>query len=458
MDFVSPIFQFLFFPLFILGYSFSTRRFKLVIGIAGSFVFYSWGNLQYILLMVGLVLFAYGVAYMLNKWRAEITSRYILWVGIFSVVVLLVVYKLRAEAAYPLGLSYVTFQVISYFVDVHKSNEFYEQDALKFSFYLLLFPKIPVGPIVPYRQIKTQLEDLRTDPQEMADGLRRFLLGFIKKALIADTLASVVSPIFELQSPVILPVYAWLVIISYALQLYFDFSGYTDMAIGVGKMMGIKFMENFNFPYLSKSISEFWRRWHISLSTWFREVVFYPLERHRFKWFGQQVNILIVFALTGLWHGLTGNFLIWGLFHGLVLVFESNVLGRKLRNLWIPFQHIYTLGVIIVGWVIFRSPTLDFAFDYLRRLAGDMNGVQVLSFDLTRPLPFIEPTFLIALALGVLMCFPWADWLYAWLKMQSRIHPFILRLVSDAGLLFVFLAALASAASAAYRPGIYGGF
>jgi alginate O-acetyltransferase complex protein AlgI len=427
------------------------------VGIAGSLVFYAWGNSDYILLMVGLVFFAYGAAWLLEKWRGRQQSLYVLWGGIILTVTLLVGFKLRTDAGYPLGLSYVTFQVIAYFVDVYKNPENQEKDILKFSFYLLLFPKLPVGPIVPYRQVKAQIADLKSTPQDMADGLRRFLKGFAKKVLIADTLATVVVPIFGLKSPTITPGFAWLVIISYSLQLYYDFSGYTDMAIGLGNMMGVRFMENFNLPYLSKSISEFWRRWHISLSTWFREIVFYPLERRRFKWYGQQINILIVFMLTGLWHGLTRNFLLWGVLHGSALVFESTGLGRKLRNLWTPLQHIYSLMIVLVGWVIFRSPTPDFAFDFLRRLAGDMNGIQILPFELTSPLPFIEPTFLIALAFGILLCLPWTDWFHRLFPSLDE-DRLVLRLISDASLLFIFLVALASAASASYRPGIYGGF
>lgn len=457
MDFVSPTFLFLFLPVFFLIYSLPFKQLKLLLGIAGSFIFYAWGNSQYAFWIIGLILFAYIIGRLQDWQRGKRSALFIMWGGIFLVMALLVGFKIRTDLAYPLGLSYVTFQVISYFVDVQKSSENCENDFLKFSFYLFLFPKILVGPIVPYRQVRPQLDELRSDPQVMADGLRRFLTGFAKKILIADTLGTVVTPIFALESPVVEPGIAWLVIISYSLQLYYDFSGYTDMAIGLSNMMGVRLTENFNAPYLSKSISDFWRRWHISLSTWFREIVFYPLERRRFKWYGQQINIMVVFILTGLWHGLNRNFLIWGVLHGAALVFESTPFGRKLRNLWLPLQHIYALSVIIVGWVIFRSPTPDFAYDYFRRLVGDMRGIQILPFEMTSPLPFIEPTFLIALVTGALLCLPWSDWFnQSFLKIYK--DHFILRFVSDTCLIFIFLAALASTASASYRPGIYGGF
>lgn len=458
MDFISPDFLFLFLPLFMLLFFMSGVRIKHILGVVGSLVFYGWGHTNQIYLMIGLVLFTYIIARLMDRWRDSRSLPFLFWGGIGIVLAVLIGYKLRTDLQYPLGLSYVAFQIIAYIVDVYKSADNSEKDLLKFSFYILLFPKILVGPIVPYRQVRSQISELVTTAEDVADGLRRFIIGLAKKILIADTLATVVQPVFALQSPVIVPSLAWLVIISYSLQLYFDFSGYTDMAIGLGRMMGIRFMENFNSPYLAKNISDFWRRWHISLSVWFREVVFYPLERHRFKWFGQQLNILIVFLLTGLWHGFTRNFLLWGLFHGAALVFESTSAGRKLRNLWLPLQHIYALGVVLVGWVIFRSPTPDFALDYLRRLAGDMRGIQILPFDMTRPLPFIEPTFLLALIAGLLFCLPWNDWLQ---KMHPNLYNqdhFAVRIIFDAGLFFLFLASLAAAASASYSPGIYGAF
>jgi alginate O-acetyltransferase complex protein AlgI len=461
MNLNTPNFLFLFLPLFILAYTLVKNRLKLLLGVAGSLLFYAWGNSQYLYLMVGLSLFAYAIARGIDRWRGKRLSTVILWVGIILNLILFAGFKLRTDVLYPLGLSYVTFQAIAYMIDVHKNADAYEKDILRFLFYLLLFPKIPVGPIVRYSQVKSQILDLHAQPQEIADGLRRFLKGFAKKALIADILSKFVAPIFNLASPVVSPFIAWLVILSYSLQLYYDFSGFTDMAIGIGQMMGLRFIENFNFPYLAKNIGDFWRRWHISLSNWFRDYVFYPLERRRFKWLGQPINILIVFILTGLWHGISRNFVIWGLVHGLALVFESTALGRKLRNSWAPVQHVYALSVILVGWVFFRSPTRDFALDFLRRLAGDMHGMKVLPFEQTSPLPFIEPSFLLAFGFGLLLCFPLEAWFkksFSSLYDADNLKYLPLQLVYDAGLIFVFFAGLAAAASAAYQPGIYGTF
>ncbi|MCA2001086.1 MAG: hypothetical protein LDL51_04390 [Chloroflexi bacterium] len=457
MELNSPVFLFLFLPLFIAAYYFAPPRIKLILGILGSLLFYAWGSPTYLPLMMGLTLFAYLLGRGVQRWRGQKLSLLLLWLGVLVNVSLLAGFKLWTEVAYPLGLSYVAFQVIAYLIEAYGGEAEYEKDFLAFSFYLLLFPKIPVGPIVRYRQVREQIKNIQVAPEDLAEGVRRFIRGFAKKALIADVLAKVVVPVFNLTSPVILPSLAWLVIVSYALQLYFDFSGYTDMALGVGRMLGLRFIENFNFPYLSKSIGDFWRRWHISLSSWFRDYVFYPLERRRFMPFSQPLNILVVFALTGLWHGLTRNFLLWGLIHGLALIFESTSLGRRLRTAWSPVQRVYALGVILAGWVFFRSPTPDFALDFLRRLAGDMTGYKTLPFGLTSPLPIIEPTFLLALAAGILLSFPVGGWLQ---KKAEALFPAQLprQILYDLWLVFLFWASVASTTNAAFQPGIYGAF
>jgi alginate O-acetyltransferase complex protein AlgI len=461
LDFNSPIFLFLFLPLFMAAYLALPGRGKLVVGILGSLLFYAWGALRYLPLLVVLALFTYLLALALERLRSALARRVLTWVAVLLILSLLIAFKLGAGAGYPLGLSYLTFQAIAYLVEVYTGKSGAEKNILDFFFYLLLFPKIPVGPIVRYSQIHLQIAQLRTDPVEIAEGLRRFIRGLAKKVLIADTLGRVVAPVFALSSPVISPPVAWLVIVSFALQLYFDFSGFTDMAIGVGRMMGLKFIENFDFPYISKSIGEFWRRWHISLSSWFRDIVFYPLERRRLKLFGQPINILIVFILTGLWHGLAVNYIIWGLIHGLALVFEATYFGKRLRTLWAPLQHLYALGVLLVGWVFFRSPTPDFAFDFLRRLIGDNSGLKLLPFNLTSPLPFIEPTFVLALLFGVIFSLPVGPWVDRFLAglAAGRLAPGLgLRLLGDLVLVTIMAVSIAATSNSAFLPGIYGSF
>ena len=228
-----------------------------------------------------------------------------------------------AGLAVPIGLSYVTFQMISYLVDVWKGTAPVEKSFIAFSAYLLFFPKLTSGPITRYKPFAAQMEKLNPSMDEVAQGFRRLLAGFVKRALIANQVAPMANAVFNLPTANVEPKFAWLGLLAYTVQIYFDFSGYTDMAIGLGMMIGIRLPENFDFPYIAQSISEFWRRWHMTLSTWFREYVFYPLERRRFRWAGQQMNILIVFLLTGLWHGFKPTFIVWGLLHGFAIAVES---------------------------------------------------------------------------------------------------------------------------------------
>ncbi len=374
---------------------------------------------------------------------------------------LLAFFKIWHGISFPLGLSYVSFQLVSYLLDVNKKKIESEVSFLKFSFYVLLFPKILVGPITRYGPLKDQIGKFDVTSEGVAAGIRRFIIGLAKKILIADFLAKIVTPVFTLSKPLVAPWLAWFVLVSFTLQLYFDFSGYTDMAIGLGQMMGFQFLENFNFPYISKNISEFWRRWHISLSSWFREYVFYPLERKRLKWLGQPINIIFIFSLTGLWHGITWNYLIWGMLQGAAIIFESTGLGRRLRSSWVPLQHIYALAIILIGWVFFRSPDIRFALRFLLRLAGDTRGLSPLTFQVTSPLPIIDTSVILAFIFGILFCIPFGRWIenliLRWVKKDS-VMRLPLQIIYDISLLLLFTTSVAAMVSSSFAPGIYGKF
>lgn len=457
MSFNSPTFLFLFLPVFFLIYSVASGRARIFIGIAGSLLFYSSNHVEDLPILLGLLFVTYLLSVGISRWNGQALASVLLWGGILANVALIVFYKLSLNTSYPFGLSYLSFQSIATLVESRKSVSGQKEDFLAFSFYFLLFPKIPVGPITRYSQIREQITYLNPEPEIMADGLRRFIRGLAKKVLIADTISIVVTPVFWLPSPDISIFHAWLVLLSYALQLFFDFSGYVDMAIGLALLMGIKLPENFDFPYISKSISEFWRRWHITLSSWFRDFVFYPLERKRLKWIGQPLNILLVFTLTGLWHGLTLNFVIWGLIHGLALVFEGTSLGKKMKILWSPLQHLYALIIILVGWVFFRSPTVEFAFAYLQRLVGIPGGV-LEGYEAIAPLPMLEPTFLMAFIFGLIFSFPITKSIAMWISRYKQNNSWLFQAIYDI-LLFALLAISIAAISArSFIPGIYGSF
>jgi alginate O-acetyltransferase complex protein AlgI len=483
MSFNAPVFLFFFLPISLLLYYAVAWRWKNAVALAASLVFFAWGQLFYLPLMLALI----GVNFYLGR-RIEQTrqqpggARSSLAWGIALNVALLLFFKIllaygtqglaflpestrtaMAQNPLPLGLSYITFQVIAYLVDIYNELCDREKSFLNFSLYILLFPKILTGPITRYRDLAAQLASRKVTGPEAANGARRFILGLAKKALIADQLARIVNPAFGLPTPSFSTPIAWLVLVGYALQLYFDFSGYTDMAIGLGQMLGFRFVENFNYPYISKSISDFWRRWHISLSSWFRDYVFYPLEfaRRRAGRFRQQSNILLVFLLTGLWHGVTLNFVLWGLVHGLALALEMTGFGRWLKKAWPPLQHIYALLIILIGWVFFRSPDLAFAGQFLARLAGSQHGMAQLPFSVTRPLPIIENSVWLALGLGILFSMPVMPALkQAWQKATDA-RPLLhgATLVSGDLLLLCLLASsIAATVGSAYVASIYGGF
>ncbi|HEY5984312.1 MAG TPA: MBOAT family O-acyltransferase, partial [Anaerolineales bacterium] len=455
-----PAFLLLFLPVFVTAYLLGTYRLRIASGIIGSVLFYAWGDLRHLPVILGLLLGTYGLSRLIDSRGDRHSATWLVGAGIVANVGSMVAYRLVISGSYPLGLSYLAFQSIAHLIEVKRTGMQDDRNLARFSFYLLLFPKILAGPITRYSQLRKEIGILRPEPEQLADGLRRFIGGVAKKALLADTLERLVTPIFQLPSPTIPFSWAWLVLLAYAVQLFMDFSGYTDMAIGLGRMLGVTFPENFNYPYAARSVADFWRRWHISLANWFRDFVFFPLERRRLPYIGQPLNLILVFLLVGLWHGLTRNFAIWGLIHGVAIAFESTPLGRRFTRLPAGLGNFYTLSVVLLGWVFFRSPTPDFALDYLRRLAGDKTGLSSLPFELTRPLPLIEPTIIAAIVIGLWLSLPAAGraraHLSAWFETRGMGIPF--RLLSDVALIGVLIISIAAIASYSYAPGIYARF
>jgi alginate O-acetyltransferase complex protein AlgI len=273
----------------------------------------------------------------------------------------------------PLGISFFTFQAISYLVDVHRGEVPAQKRLLDLGLYIALFPQLIAGPIVRYHDVSAQITDRQHSIELFASGTMRFIYGLAKKVLIANPLAEIADSVFAASgSDLTLPI-AWLGILAYTLQIYFDFSGYSDMAIGLGRMFGFRFHENFNYPYIATSLRTFWKRWHISLSSWFRDYVYIPLGGSRVATFRVYVNLFVVFVLTGFWHGASWNFLVWGLFHGVFLASEHAGFSNLLQRLWRPFQHLYLLFVVMISWVFFRADTLTQALNYLSAMFDPRN-------------------------------------------------------------------------------------
>lgn len=370
MVFSSTVFLFIFLPLtWLLHLICPGIKVKNAILIVASLTFYAFGEPGYIVLMLLSILANYGFARAIAT-----TQKHAKLMTILSVVYnigMLVVFKYSAllvsglnsltgleipvpQIALPIGISFYTFQALSYCIDVYRNPETVQKNVFKLMLYISLFPQLIAGPIVKYHDVEKQLTHRNLTVDKIAAGVVRFIYGLSKKLLISNAMALVVDTLFKTQMN--MAITAWTVAICYVLQIYFDFSGYSDMAIGLGKMFGFDFLENFNYPYISSSIQEFWRRWHISLSTWFKEYLYIPLGGNRKGEGRTLLNKFIVFVCTGIWHGANWTFLAWGLFHGLFIMLEY----KK----WIPFlknkvlAHIYTLLVVICGFVIFRADTI----------------------------------------------------------------------------------------------------
>ena len=472
MNFNTALFLFLFLPFFLITYFLAQPRWRPLIGIAASLVFYAWGSVINLVIISTLIIFNF----MWGWFQTHRSSRWFLPVGLVVNVGVLAFYKtfpaygvtiflgldrffparltdFLGTLTFPMGLSFISFQLIAYLIDVYKGTVKPESSLVSFAFYTLMFPKLLSGPIIRYQTVAEHLTAPVLDSNQVADGVRRFLRGFAKKILIADVLAGTVNAVFALPGNAVTPVFAWLGLTGYALQIFFDFSGYTDMAIGLASMMGFRFIENFNYPYIAQSIGDFWRRWHISLSSWFRDYVFYPLERRRLPVMGQSINILIVFLLTGLWHGTASSYILWGLIHGLFIALEGLFLNRLLQKSFRPIRHLYTLAVLLFTWLIFRAPSYEFIGGFLKALAGNAPGQILLPFAEINPLPFIEPSFVIAFATGVMLSLPMGPAIQKWIE---RSMPLIV--AQDLILLVLFVLSVAFMTSGRFLPGIYGGF
>ncbi len=390
MVFVSPVFIFIFLPLTLLCYAaaeFTRKKWiKNFTLLLFSLIFYAWGGMSYLLLLMLSIVVNYFFGRLLERGKKR---KNILILSIIYNVGILFVFKyfnffmdsIRGAAGLmhmdfalvvpaitlPIGISFFTFQIMSYIFDVYLEKVEVQKNILDLALYIMLFPQLIAGPIVRYIDVNREIKQRHTSLEMVHDGLIRFMIGFNKKILLANGMGYVADTIFSEIHLVNTP-HAWLGAICYALQIYMDFSSYSDMAIGLGKLFGFHFLENFNYPYLSLSIKEFWRRWHISLSTWFRDYVYIPLGGNRHGKMATYRNLMIVFILTGFWHGANWTFILWGLFHGIFLILERGRFGTLLDKLPGIIKRIYTLVVVLIGWVFFRCESLIDALHYLRAM------------------------------------------------------------------------------------------
>ncbi len=355
-------------------------------------IFYGWGEPKLVLLMVFNIFFNYIGGWLVDKYRAD-TKKKKLFLILTCVldIGILAVFKYTGmitetlnmlpflnipelQISLPIGISFYTFQTMSYVIDVYRDDAPVSKNFINFGTYVALFPQLIAGPIVRYRDVAEQLVNRRETLEMFTRGVKLFMVGLAKKVIIANTMGTLTTNIFATTDENGV-VGTWVGMIAYTFQIYFDFSGYSDMACGLGNMLGFEFLKNFNYPYIAKSITDFWRRWHISLSTWFKEYVYIPLGGNRKGVKRQILNLLIVWGLTGLWHGAAYNFVLWGLYYGLLLILEKFVLKKFLDRLPSFVQHIYTLFIVIIGWGLFYFTDVGQLGEFMVDLFNFGNGI-----------------------------------------------------------------------------------
>ena len=420
MLFSSLVFLWFFLPAAVFLYYLAPgRNAKNIVLFAASLIFYGWGGPRYLLLVLLTALLCYAAGLCIDA-AGERTALKKLSVGVFVLITLGILgyfkyYNFFAATAgrlagkelfplrdivLPLGISFYTFQAISYVVDVYRGKSPAQKNLFHMALYLFLFPQILSGPIIKYHQVAGQLTNRNETISIQFYGIKRFVYGLAKKVLLANTFGQSVDYIMGVPSGQMGTLTAWLAVILYTLQIYYDFSGYSDMAIGLGRIFGFYYEENFNYPYLSSSITEFWRRWHISLSTWFRDYLYIPLGGNR-KGLGRTcVNLFIVFLATGLWHGASMTFIIWGIYHGLFILSERLWLKKVLDRTPVKFlNHLYAMVVVVFGWLLFRAPSMTYAIDLAKAMIRPSKGLWNAGL-------FANNKILFLAVLGILLCGP----------------------------------------------------
>ncbi len=466
MVFSSTTFLFLFLPIVLILYYnpiFKSLAFRNAVLIASSIFFYAWGEPFFVLLMLLSIMlnWFFGLGVAKHKETAPSKAKIFVGLSVIANLSLLFVFKYLTftigninslfnsnfdtmNIALPIGISFFTFQAMSYVIDVYRGDGTVQKNPFNVALYISFFPQLIAGPIVRYQTIADQINFRKENFEDFSNGVYRFMLGFIKKVLIANNVAVIADEVFALEEMSVST--AWIGALAYTLQIFFDFGGYSEMAIGLGKMFGFHFLENFDYPYISKSITEFWRRWHISLGTWFRDYLYFPLGGNRVKKSRHIFNLFVVWLLTGVWHGANWTFIVWGLLYFVLLTFE------KLTNLpkKIGFiSHIYTMLFVIIGWVFFRANSIGEALSYLQTMFG-LSGAEF--FD-SKAFFFLD-NYKFYLIAGALASFP----IIPTVKKKIKINENVYNAISAVVLLIVFAVTLTFTIKGSYNPFIYFNF
>ena len=465
MVFSSAVFLFIFLPVVLIAHTIvkntTARNWLLIVA---SLVFYAFGEPVYILLLIGSVIFNYIMGRIIYHYH----KKWILALSVAANLSLLVIYKYAGflvasfndifgmsikepQIVMPIGISFFTFQAISYIVDLYRDEKAKKTSFFEVLLYISLFPQLIAGPIVQYRTVADLIKDRTVTLDKFSKGINRFIVGLSKKMLISNTMGYAADKIFALSVSNIDAPLGWLGAVSYTLQIYFDFSGYSDMAVGIGWMLGFEFPENFNYPYIAVGIRDFWRRWHMSLTSWFREYLYIPLGGNKKGKARQILNSMIVFLCTGIWHGANMTFLVWGLFHGILISIETIFYkkDRKEHMALIPLKWLYTNAAVIIGFVIFRADSLSYGVKYIGQMFT--GGIDNGAFTIMKSI--LTPSFIVTLAISIVASCPVIPFIRTKFK-DSKVYT----VICTTGYVFtliLFGLCVMTLASNSYNPFIY---
>lgn len=462
MVFSSTIFIFIFLPFILLLYYLAGKKIKNYILLIASLIFYAWGGVAYLKILIASIILNYSFGILVDKYsNREILKKAILTLGVILNLSILFYYKYydffieNANVLFdtnlslkhivlPIGISFFTFQGMSYIIDIYRGDGKVNKNPFSVALYISLFPQLVAGPIIKYKTIDKEIRSRQESIEQFSYGINRFVLGLSKKVIIADILGAMADNIFSLYEKGIDTPTAWIGAICYTFQIYYDFSGYSDMAIGLGHMFGFRFMENFNYPYISKSITEFWRRWHISLSTWFKEYLYIPLGGNRKG--NVYVNLFIVFLVTGIWHGASWTFILWGIWHGIFIVFERLIKNKSWYiNIPNTIKYLVTMFIVIIGWVLFRADDLSQAFGYLEVMFGVDSNANLYEFTY-----FINKKLVLWIVVAALGSLPFIS-----NKLRKYNGNKSFEIISTVVILILFILSIVFIINSTYSPFIY---
>ena len=473
MLFSSTFFLYIFLPIVLIIYYGASKKqeSRNLILLISSLIFYAWGEPKFVLVMLVSIAANYYFGILVDK--ARHTSKVKLYLTIMVVFNLTImgIFKYLGfivgtlndiinlsisvpQIALPIGISFFTFQSISYVIDVYRGHGKVLKNPLDVGLYVAFFPQLIAGPIVRYETIANEIHGRKETEKDFAEGIVRFIIGLSKKVLLSNQFALIADKAYALEGANSLTVgLAWLGAISYMLQIYFDFSGYSDMAIGLGRMFGFHFNENFNYPYIAKSVSDFWRRWHISLGTWFRDYVYIPLGGSRVGKVKLFRNIFVVWLLTGVWHGANWTFIAWGIYFGILLMIEKFTGLDKWLARSKVVGHVYTLFLVLISWVLFRANSLEHALDYMKYMFG-MGDMSITS-DLTHL--YLSENILV-LVIGMFAALPFSKWVKRWYQMENETVQTVSKVLGMIALALLFFTSVSYLVKGTYNPFIYFNF